>query len=65
MNNGNNMDMAKLMSILSKMDKKDLEAGIAKASKILNSKDKETIINEIKNPPMIYDSKMCIKRPNI
>ena len=43
MNNGNNMDMAKLMSILSKMDKKDLEAGIAKASKILNSKDKETI----------------------
>ena len=49
MNNVNNMDMAKLMSILSKMDKKDLEAGIAKASKILNSKDKETIINEIKN----------------
>ena len=49
MNNGNNMDMAKLMSILSKMDKKDLEAGIAKASKILNSKDKETIINEIIN----------------
>ena len=25
MNNGNNMDMAKLMSILSKMDKKDLK----------------------------------------
>ena len=44
----NNMDMAKLMSILSKMDKKDLEEGLAKASKILNSKDKETIINEIK-----------------
>ena len=49
MNNGNNMDMAKLMSILSKMDKKSLEAGLAKASKILNSKDKEPIINEIKN----------------
>ena len=26
----NNMDMAKLMSILSKMDKKDLEEGLAK-----------------------------------
>lgn len=25
----------------------------------------ESIINEIKNPPMIYDSKMCIKRPNM
>ncbi len=44
----NNMDMAKLMSILSKMDKKDLAEGLAKASQILNSKDKETIINEIK-----------------
>lgn len=44
----NNVDMAKLMSILSKMDKKDLEEGLAKASQILNSKDKNTIINDIK-----------------
>ena len=28
--------MAKLMAMLSKMDKKDLEAGIAKANEILN-----------------------------
>jgi len=45
----NNFDMNALMSMLSKMDKKDLEKGLAQASKILNSKDKETIINEINN----------------
>ena len=45
----NNMDIAKLMSMLSKMDKKDLEAGLAKASKMLSSKDKENIMNAFKN----------------
>lgn len=45
----NNVDMAKLMSILSKMDKKDLEEGLQKATQILNSKDKNSIINDIKN----------------
>lgn len=44
----NNADMEKIMAMLSKMDKKDLEAGIAKANAILNSKDKDTIINEFK-----------------
>ena len=44
----NNADMEKIMAMLSKMDKKDLEAGIAKANAILNSKDKNTIVNEIK-----------------
>ena len=34
-----NLDMQKILSMLSKMDKKDLEAGIAKAKEILNSKD--------------------------
>jgi len=43
----NNFDMNALMSMLSKMDKKDLEKGLAQASKILNSKDRDTIINEI------------------
>jgi len=46
--NNNNLDMTKLMSMLSKMDKKDLEAGLAKANQILNSKDSDKIINEIK-----------------
>lgn len=44
----NNMDMAKLMSLLSKVDKKDLQKGIEKANEIMNSKDKENIINELK-----------------
>ena len=33
----NNLDMQKILEMLSKMDKKDLEAGIAKANEILNS----------------------------
>lgn len=44
----NNTDLQKIMSMLSKMDKKDLEAGIAKANAILQSKDKNTIIDEFK-----------------
>lgn len=45
----NNSDMQKIMAMLAKMDKKDLEAGIAKASSILNSKDKNAIIEQLKN----------------
>lgn len=45
--NTNNIDMAKMMEILSKMDKKDLEAGIAKANKILQTKSKDEILKEI------------------
>ena len=44
----NQMDMAKLMSMLSKMDKRELEQGLSKVSKMLNSKDADAIINEIK-----------------
>lgn len=44
----NNSDMQKIMSMLAKMDKKDLEAGIAKASALLNSKDKSAIIEQLK-----------------
>lgn len=46
-NNMNNLDMAQLMQMLSKMDKRDLEAGIAKANKILQSKSKEDILKEM------------------
>ena len=45
--NTNNFDMAKIMSILSKMDKKDLEAGITKANQILQTKSKDEIMKEI------------------
>lgn len=34
----NNLDMNALMKIISKMDKKDLEAGLAKTQEILNQK---------------------------
>ena len=49
MNNNNNVDIAQMMNMLSKMDKKELEAGIAKANQILQSKSKEEILREIKN----------------
>ena len=41
------IDMGKLMEILSKDDKKDLEKSIAKANEIMNSKDKEQIIKDL------------------
>ena len=41
------MDMARLMQMLSKMDKSQLEAGLAKANQILQSKNKDDIIREI------------------
>lgn len=44
---GNNIDMGSLMNLLSKIDKKDLEKGIAKATEIMNSKDKNQIIEEL------------------
>ena len=44
----NNMDMMKLMSMLSKMDKKELDANLSKVSKMLNSKDADNIINQIR-----------------
>lgn len=42
------MDMSKLLEALSKMDKRELEAGIAKANQILQSKSKNDILNEFK-----------------
>ncbi len=47
MNQMNNMDMGKLMEMLSKMDKKQLEQGLAKVSQVLSSEDKSKIFNEI------------------
>lgn len=46
-NSNNNIDMGKLMAMLSKMDKSQLEKGLKQASQILSSKDKSQIINEI------------------
>ena len=45
--NNNNFDMAMMMSMLSKMDKKDIEAGIAKANEILKTKSRDEILKEL------------------
>lgn len=44
----NKLDMAQLMNMLSKMDKKELESNLSKVSKMLNTKDADNIINQIK-----------------
>ena len=44
----NKLYMAQLMNMLSKMDKKELESNLSKVSKMLNSKDADNIINQIK-----------------
>lgn len=38
--NDNNIDMNKLLAILSKMDKKQLESGLKQVQNIINSQDK-------------------------
>lgn len=48
----NKINMSQLMSMLSKMDKKDLENGLNQVSQILKSKDANTIIDEIKKEKM-------------
>ncbi len=37
------------MAMLSKMDKKEIEEGLNKVSKMLNSKEADKIINQIKD----------------
>ena len=44
----NNMDIKRMMEMLSKMDKTELEQNLNKVSKILNSKDADRVIDEIK-----------------
>lgn len=44
----NNFDMKELLNLISKMDKKDLQASINKANEIMNSKDRNAIIDELK-----------------
>lgn len=48
-NNNNNMDMAKLMNMLAKMDKKELQKNLDKVNQLLNSKEGNNIIEEFKN----------------
>ncbi len=47
MSDVNNMDMGKLMEMLSKMDKKQLEQGLAKVNQMLSVEDKDKIMKAI------------------
>lgn len=47
--NNNNLDMASLMAMLSKMDKRELEEGLAKANQILQNKNKDEILKNLNN----------------
>ncbi len=42
-----NMDMGKLMEMLSKVDKKKLEQGLSKVSQMLSEEDKAKLMNEL------------------
>ena len=44
-----NIDINQLMSLLSKMDKKDLEKGLSQVSQMLSPKDKEAILKNLNN----------------
>lgn len=44
----NNSDMAKLMNMLSGVKKEDLQKSMEIANKIMNSKDKDKIIEDLK-----------------
>ena len=52
----NKMDVAQLMNMLSKMDKKELDANLSKVSKMLNSKDADNII-VLKNGRIVEQGK--------
>ena len=45
----NNIDMNKLVEMLSKMDKAELEKGLAQAAKVLNSNNKDEILKKLNN----------------
>ena len=48
-NNMNNIDMKKLMEMLSKMDKKELEKGLTQAANILNNTNKDELLKKLNN----------------
>lgn len=48
MGSSNKFDMKQLLSILSKVNKKDLQNSIQKANEIMQSNNKDEIINELK-----------------
>ena len=45
----NNMDMAKLMNMISKMDKNELQQGLSKLNEMMSKEDKEKLLKQFKN----------------
>ena len=48
MNMPNNMDMAALMSMLSKMHKKQLEQGLSRMGQMLSSEEKDKLMKALR-----------------
>ena len=44
-----NVDIKKMMEMLSKMDKRELEAGLEKVSKMMKEESKDEILKKINN----------------
>lgn len=44
----NNIDMNQILGLLGKINKNDLEKAISQANQIMNSENKDQIINELK-----------------
>ena len=44
----NNLDMNKLLGLLGSMNKEDLQKAILQANQIMNSENKEQLINDLK-----------------
>ena len=45
----NNMDMVKLMNMISKMDKNELQQGLSKLNQMMSKEDKEKLLKQFKN----------------
>ena len=50
----NNINMEKLMEMLSKMDKSQLEQGLAQVSKVLSSEEKAKILNQLNKNYLLF-----------
>jgi len=48
-NNMNNVNVEQLMAMLSKMNKDELQKGLAQASQFLNNTNKDEILKKLKN----------------
>ena len=50
----NNVDMAKLMNMISKMDKNELQQVLAKLNQMMSKEDKEKLLKQFKNCNQVF-----------